>query len=241
VRQCRCEKHAPVVLQLDCLDYGAHKPAVEQAVKLCGKVDIVLLNAGRSQRQAVIDTDIKQIKEIFELNVFAQLSLATAILPHFIEKKSGQFVVTSSVSGKIGVPISSGYAASKHALHGFFRALEAEMGDNNISVTMICPGPVASELASHVIGGHHGKQETNATKMKTDRCAYHMAVGTYNKLGEVWITMQPVLSFLYINQYCGSFGRFLAKKLGPARVKAFEQGGDVNATADWFKAKSKSS
>jgi len=234
-------KHEPVLLQLDCLDYAAHKPALEQAIKLCGKVDIVALNAGRSQRQVVTDTDIKQVKELFELNVFAQIALASTILPHFIERKSGQFVLTSSVSGKMGVPISSSYSASKHALHGFFRALESEMGENNISVTMICPGPVVSDLAKHVIGGHDGKQENNSSKMKTERCAYLMAVGTYNKLAEVWISMQPVLLFVYVSQYFPTVGRFLAKKIGPKRVRTFTQGGDVNVTTDWFKAKPKSS
>ena len=68
------------------------------------------------------------------------MALTKAILPHFIENKAGQFVVTTSIVGKIGTPLSSSYAASKQALHGFFDSLRAENQQHNIGVTLICPG-----------------------------------------------------------------------------------------------------
>src|SRR4051812_962442 len=93
--------------------------------------------------------------KLIATNTFGTISLSKAVLPHFIEKKGGQFVVIryiffilirflefcSSVSGRLGAPLSSGYSASKFALHGFFEALRSEQAlINNIDVTMVCPG-----------------------------------------------------------------------------------------------------
>src|SRR3546814_76186 len=111
-----------------------------------------------------------------QLNFLSQIHLAKLIMPHFVAANGGHFVVISSVSGKMGVPISSSYSASKFSRHGYFDALRAEVKDqickrlqgclsivfadicacmrqtsalHNISVTMVCPGPVYSEIVEH--------------------------------------------------------------------------------------------
>ena len=88
---------------------------------------------------------------IMQLNFLSQIHLAKLIMPHFVKANGGHFVVVSSMAGKMGVPLLSSYAASKHALHGYFDALRAEVCKlHNIAVSIVCPGTVESEIRSHV-------------------------------------------------------------------------------------------
>lgn len=103
-------------------------------------------NAGRSQRGLAEKTDIKVDQDLFHLNVISQISLTKSLLPHFIERQSGHIMVTSSVAGVFGSPCSATYSASKHAMQGYFRSLEAEVKDYGIFVTLACPGPVVSNV-----------------------------------------------------------------------------------------------
>jgi dehydrogenase/reductase SDR family protein 7 len=109
-----------------------------------GKIDIIVLNAARSQRGLVERTVLSIDREIFDLNVIGTLSMTKAALPHMIERKSGHVVAISSVAGKMGAPVSGSYSATKHALQGFFNTLRYEVADRNITVSTVCPGPFVS-------------------------------------------------------------------------------------------------
>ncbi|CAM9191904.1 unnamed protein product, partial [Ectocarpus fasciculatus] len=132
----------PFVLPLDVTDHEAQQAALDTIISKFGRLDTLVLNAGRSQRAVAADTSFEDTKSLFDLNVFAVIHLAKITLPHFLERQSGQFVVVSSVSGFLGTPIGSSYSATKFALHGYFDALRAELADDNIHVVMVCPGPV---------------------------------------------------------------------------------------------------
>ena len=90
-------------------------------------------------------------EKIFAINYFGTIALTKALLPHFIKKQSGHLVVISSVVGKVGTPLRSSYAASKHALHGFFDSLRAEIYDDHIHVTLICPGFVDTNISINAL------------------------------------------------------------------------------------------
>src|SRR5687768_5882721 len=70
-----------------------------------------------------------------------------------VEHRSGQIVVISSLLGKFGAPLRSAYCASKHALHGFFDALRAEIYSFGISVTIVCPGFVRTNASFNALEG----------------------------------------------------------------------------------------
>lgn len=128
------------ILPLDLEKADTLRLSVEAAIQMFGHVDILINNGGISQRSLVADTSIAVDRRIMEVNYFGAISLTKYLLPHFIQHKQGHFVNISSVTGKFGTPYRSGYAASKHALHGFFDAVRAEHYKDNIRVTMICPG-----------------------------------------------------------------------------------------------------
>ena len=85
-----------------------------------GRVDILINNAGISQRSLIIDSKFDVFKKLIEIDYLGTVALSRAILPYFISQQSGHYVVVSSVMGKFGSPYRSGYCGATHALHGFF-------------------------------------------------------------------------------------------------------------------------
>jgi dehydrogenase/reductase SDR family protein 7 len=120
-------------------------------------------------------------------------------------QKHGHIINTSSVAGKMGSPRSATYSATKHAIQGFFDALRMECAEHNLLVTNVCPGPVASEITLHafteVVGKSHDKpQEAEIKRMTAERCAFLMSVAMWAKLPEIWVSPQPILSYLYMGE-----------------------------------------
>jgi len=148
------------ILELDLGNNSTLEHKVETAIQYYGRIDILINNAGISQRSLVSETVIEVDRRIFEVNYFGTIALSRALLPHFKENKRGHFVVISSVVGKIGTPLRSSYAASKHALHGFFDSLRAEIFNDGIKVTMICPGFVNTGVSINALTAKGEKQGT---------------------------------------------------------------------------------
>ncbi|MCB0472962.1 MAG: SDR family oxidoreductase [Flavobacteriaceae bacterium] len=146
------------LLPLDLAEYDHFDTLIPQAISLFGSIDMLINNGGISQRSYAVDTDIATDKRLFDVNFFGTVALTKALLPYFIERKAGHIVVVSSVVGKIGTPKRSSYAASKHALHGFFDSLRAEVYEDNIAVTIICPGYVHTDISKNALMGDGSPQ-----------------------------------------------------------------------------------
>eukprot|EP01035_Chromulina_nebulosa_P034964 gene34964-46975_t len=115
------------------------------------RVDILINNGGVSQRGLVKDTTMDVYRQLMEVNFFGAVALTKLVLPNMIANKSGQIVTITSLVGKIGTPLRSGYAASKHALHGFFDSLRAEVYDDNIKVLLVCPGFIHTNVSVNAL------------------------------------------------------------------------------------------
>ncbi|CAG5131725.1 unnamed protein product, partial [Candidula unifasciata] len=195
-----------LVLPLDVVAFDTHKAAVQKVLDTFNKIDILINNAGRSQRSPWMEVELDVDRELFELNVLGPVSLTQQVLPHMIDRKQGQIVVISSLVGKIGSPYVRSYTGSKHAVHGYFESLRTEMGEKNIDVTIVCPGPVVSNISNAAVAGtKEGRLEHGATShkhMATQRCAYLTCVTIANKLYETWMSEHPMLAAAYISQYC---------------------------------------
>jgi len=147
-------------LPLDITNTTDIKEKVELAINMFGRIDVLINNAGISQRSLVSDTLLEVDRRIFEVNYFGTIALTKALIPHFKMKKNGHLVVISSVVGKIGTPLRSSYSASKHALHGFFDSLRAECYDDGLDVTIICPGFVNTDVSINALTAKGEKQGT---------------------------------------------------------------------------------
>lgn len=163
------------LLSFDVTDEAALPKMVEQAYGYWGSIDMLINNAGISQRSLVLDTEMETYRKLFEVDVFAQIALTKAVLPHMIESGSGHIVITSSVAGKLGAPLRTGYCAAKHAVMGFFDALRVEMAHQNIRVTTITPGFIRTNISANALNGDgstFGKvDEYIAGGMEVNDCA----------------------------------------------------------------------
>ena len=148
------------ILPLDLSDCSDVHNTVKRAIALFGFIDVLVNNAGISQRSLAAETSLEVDRQIFEVNYFGTIALTKALIPHFRERSKGHFVVITSVVGKIGTPLRSSYSASKHALHGFFDSLRAELHDYKIKVTLICPGFVNTNVSINALMGQGQKQGT---------------------------------------------------------------------------------
>ena len=139
------------ILPLDLTDFSSFEEKAKIAFKSFNGIDILVNNGGISQRSYATETELKVDQQIFEVNYFGTIALTKIVLPYFISRKGGQIVVISSIMGKLGTPLRSAYAASKHALHGFFDSLRAELYHDNIKVTIICPGYVSTNVSKNAL------------------------------------------------------------------------------------------
>lgn len=142
------------ILPIDLEQSSTLQLSTEAAVQIFGHIDILINNGGISQRSLIKETSLEVDRRLMEVNYFGAIALTKYLLPHFLKRKEGHFVVISSVTGKFGTPYRSGYAASKHALHGFYDAVRAEHYSDNIKVTMICPGFIQTPITYSALTGN---------------------------------------------------------------------------------------
>ena len=129
-----------VVLPYDFSDPDGVRELADTAWTALGGLDIVYCNAGISQRTNVEDTSMDMVRKIMEINYFAPVAIARAILGPMVTRGGGHIAVTTSIAGRFGFPLRCGYSSSKFALYGFFETLQAEYYDKGIRVTIVCPG-----------------------------------------------------------------------------------------------------
>ena len=141
------------ILPIDLNDFYAAPDLVKKAYNIFGRIDILINNAGVSQRSLIVDTKFDVLKKLIEINYLGTVALSRALLPFFLKQGFGHYVVVSSVMGKYGSPFRSGYSAAKHALHGFFDVMRMEHQKDNINVTIICPGFVRTPIAMNSLKG----------------------------------------------------------------------------------------
>ena len=142
------EKHH--VRPLDLAEPASLQAAADAVHETVGPVDVLVNNAGIAHHGPAATTEMETTRRVLEINLLGAVQLTKAVLPSMIERQRGHVAVVSSVAGKVGVPELAAYAASKHALHGWFDSLRAEVHDDNIGVTIACPGFVQTSIAEHM-------------------------------------------------------------------------------------------
>jgi short-subunit dehydrogenase len=167
-----------------------------------------------------METSLGVQRQVMELDYFSYVALTQAVLPHFAERKAGHFVVVSSVMGKIGTPMRSAYAAAKHALHGFFDCLRAEVSRMNIQVTVLTPGYIRTNISQHVVtkdGSPLGNRSVNVEKgLGADKAAGQILRAVSKGKFEAYIgKMGPERLALLFNRWAPGFLIRMAPKLTP--------------------------
>jgi short-subunit dehydrogenase len=132
-----------------------------------------------------------------------------------LSRRSGHIVVVSSVLGKFGTPYRSAYAASKHALHGFFDSLRAELWEQGIRVTMICPGFVRTDISVNALKGDGSTfgcmEAAQACGMDPDVCAEKIVRAIEGERNEVYMGGKEKLG-VYLKRFVPNlFARIICK------------------------------
>ncbi len=156
-----------------------------------GGVDVMVHNAGVSQRSRAIETKISVDERIMRVNYLGPVALTKALLPSMVARRRGHFVVVSSLVGVFGTPLRSSYSASKHALHGFFESLRAEHFGDGLRVTVVCPGFVQTEVSRNALTGDGTPQGTmdaaTGAGISAEQCARGLVDAAAREREEVYV------------------------------------------------------
>lgn len=194
-----------LVLPMDITDQPSLESKVAQAKDWAGEIDLLINNAGITQRSSCLNTDMKTYRTIFEVDVFGQIALTKALLPIMVEQGHGHFAVTSSVSGKIGVPFRTGYCAAKHAMMGFFDALRTEVHQHGIKVTTITPGYIRTPISSNALSGDGSAYDREDSEirggMDVNDCAKVIVEGFKKGKPEIAVGKGFEMNALWLKRY----------------------------------------
>lgn len=212
---CRQNTSHVHIIPLDLEQIDSLPGKAEIALSIYGHIDYLFNNGGISQRSEASETRLEVLRKVMEINFFGAVTLTKAVLPSMIERQSGHIVVTSSVMGKFGTRLRSSYAASKHALHGYFDCLRQEVCDYGIDVTLVCPGFIKTDVTINMLegdGSKHGKMgEGQKSGMPADEFAEKLLPKIKKRKQEIYIGGKEILG-VYIKRLMPSlFYRLLRK------------------------------
>jgi len=191
------------------------KKSAEDVLKKFDQVDVLVNNGGISQRSLVRETKVELDRKVMEIDYFAGITLTKAVLPGMLKNGYGHIVVTSSISGKFGFHLRSAYAATKHAIHGFYETLWIEERKNNIHVTIVCPGRVQTNISVHALekdGKPHGKMDQGqAEGITPESCSRQIIAAMKKDKVEVLIGKKELLMVHIKRLFPGIFYKIVTK------------------------------
>ncbi|WP_316813559.1 SDR family oxidoreductase [Pedobacter heparinus] len=179
------------VLPLDLENTSSLEAKAEEAIRIYGHIDLLINSAGISQRSLALDTKLQTEQRLMNVNFWGTAVLSKAVIQNMIAHGGGKIVCISSLVGKFGTRLRSAYAASKHALHGYFDSLRAEVFDKNIQITIICPGFIKTKVSVNALtadGSPQGTMDSGQENgMLPDECARQIILAVQQNKEEVYI------------------------------------------------------
>lgn len=217
--QCRAAGAADVsVLPYDFRDPSGLEALARTAWETFGGLDIVFLNAGISQRTTVEDTSEEMIREMMEINYFAPVLLAKALVGPMAARGGGRIAVTTSIAGRFGFPLRCGYSSSKFALYGFFETLQAEYYDRGIRVTLVCPGRVRTNISFYALdkgGRRHGRMDPGQDGGMAPEKAADIIVRAVSRGRREVLVGRKELAMVWIKRFFPGLCARLARRIKP--------------------------
>lgn len=169
-----------------------------------GGVDMLVNNGGLSQRDKFLDTKEEVIETIMNVNFFGAAHLTRLVLPTMLKQGEGKIITVSSIAGKFGFPLRTGYSASKHALHGLFESIRFEYEDQGISVLIVCPGRVKTNISLNALEGDgqkHGEMDAGqAGGISAQKCASQIVKAILKDKLEIYPGGKEIL-MVYFNKF----------------------------------------
>lgn len=143
------------LLPLDLEDPDSFAQKFELVLARFGRLDILINNAGVSQRSLTAETGMPVFRKIMETNFFGPVLLSKLVMAYFETVHTGRVVVISSLTGRVGLPMRSAYCASKFALEGFWNSWRTESARHpGIGLLVVRPGAIRTEIAGNALTGN---------------------------------------------------------------------------------------
>ncbi len=197
-RECEAFGARALAVETDVADEAACARLIGRAATELGRIDVLVNNAGISMwtRFDALE-DLSIVERLMRVNYFGSVYCTYHALP-FLKASEGLLVGVSSLTGKFGVPSRSAYAASKHAMNGFFDSLRAELHGSGVDVLVVCPGFVGTAIRAHAAGadglprGESPRDETSGT-MSVDECVRQIVAAMRRRDRELVMTARGKL------------------------------------------------
>lgn len=161
------------------------------------KIDVFFNNAGISQRSTVLEAKEEVERQIMEVNYFAPVYLGKALYPLF--SGDARMVIISSLSGLFGFPLRTTYAASKHAIKGYFESWQVE--NKHPHITLVFPGRIQSQISVHALHGdgaeHQVMDKAQREGMPVDKCARIILKGVAVKKRKILVGQKELILYWF--------------------------------------------
>lgn len=184
-----------------------NKRMAEEALRVFGRIDILINNAGISMRALFLEVDPAVIRKVMDINFYGVVYATKYCLPEII-KNGGSIIGISSIAGFRGLPARTGYSASKFALNGFLESLRTELLNTGVHVLTACPGFTASNIRKRSLiqdGTSQGESPRREEKMMSaEECAVHIYRATVRRKRTLVLTLQGKL-VVFLNKWLPSF------------------------------------
>ncbi len=204
------------ILPLDLAEPASLEVKAREAEGAFGRIDILINNGGITQRALALETPVEVDRKIMEVNYFSGLILTKCVMPGMLARKYGHIASISSVTGKFGFPLRSAYAASKHAMTGFYESVGAEYHQQGIRTTMVFPGRIQTNISLGAIGPDgkpYNKMDPGQEKgTPVDRCVRIIINGIRKDRREVFPGGKEVL-LIHIKRFLPKLSFRLARKV----------------------------
>lgn len=212
----KCKNQIDVhVLSLDLADQDSLTKKAEDALRIYGRIDILVNSGGISQRSLALETTLETEQKLLNVNFWGTVILSKAVLPQMIARGDGSIVCVSSLVGKFGTRFRSAYAASKHALHGYFDSLRIEIDNPNIQVLLACPGFIKTKVTINALTANGSAQGTmdsaQENGMLPEVCASEIIKAIKGNKEEVYIGGKETKGILLKRFFPGWFSKIIKK------------------------------
>ena len=215
---CKKNGSTTVVVPFDLGDPESIRKAANSVFENEKNIEGLYHFGGISQRSYASETSIDVDRKIFEVNFFGTIELTKKVLPTMIKNGGGQIGVTSSIVGKFGFPYRSSYAATKHALHGFFESLRAENVSNKVLVSMIIPGRIKTNISVNALdkdGNTHNKMDEGQDKGLSAEKTARIIVKQLEKEKKEILVGGSELIMVHIRRFLPRLYYYLSTKVKP--------------------------
>ena len=187
---CREAGAEALAVRADVTEPAQSKLLVARAVERFGGVDVLVNNAGIGMIARFDEVqDLSVFEAVMRVNYLGAVYATWHAVPE-LKKTRGQIVAVTSLTGLTGVPYRTGYAASKHAMHGFFESLRIELADSGIAVTIAAPDFVVSEIQKRAFGPDGkplGRSPLQEDKIMTAEACALAIIGAMEKRQRLWV------------------------------------------------------